>query len=181
MDRTAWTQKRSSMEHPQCTCGRLVAPGLQMLTRRGTVRAASEGPGDLAALGVWPSFLVLPSCRQASHRTENLLLTKTVPFSNCSDFVLFGTSVGFTLVYRDTLILQEMARLNKPNQSSIWRIWRCCNCTSCRAKMSLRLNKHMSSRLPVCSSKHARKSFLKHSEEEQWGKTMYAVLKMSVC
>ena len=29
--------KRSSMEHPQCTCGRLVMPGLQMLTRRGTL------------------------------------------------------------------------------------------------------------------------------------------------
>lgn len=29
--------KCSSMEHPQCTCGRLVMPGLQMLTRRGTL------------------------------------------------------------------------------------------------------------------------------------------------
>lgn len=43
-------------------------------------RAATEGAGwplALRVLGIWPLFLALPSCYQASHRTENLL-TKTV-------------------------------------------------------------------------------------------------------
>lgn len=41
-------------------------------------RAASKGPDNQGVLGVWPLFLALPSCYQASHRTENLLLRKTV-------------------------------------------------------------------------------------------------------
>lgn len=41
-------------------------------------RASSEGPVDPGVLGIWSVFLALPSCYQTSHRTEKLLLTKTV-------------------------------------------------------------------------------------------------------
>lgn len=115
---------------------------------------------------------------QASPQDRKIFWQRLFPFSTYYDFVLFGTSVGFTLVQRDSWFEGKKVRLDRPNQSSIWRIWWCCNCTSCRAKMSLPLNKHTSSWLPVCCWKHARKSFLKHSKEEQWGGGgAYAVLK----
>lgn len=48
--------KRSSMEHPQCTCGRLVMPGLQMRTHRGTLELHLKGRLTLAqrVLRIWP-------------------------------------------------------------------------------------------------------------------------------
>lgn len=48
--------KRSSMEHPQCTCGRLVMPELQMVTHR----AASEGPVDPGPKS-WGNLVVITS------------------------------------------------------------------------------------------------------------------------
>lgn len=48
--------KRSSMEHPQCTCGRLVMPGLQMLTPQRDGRVSS-GPVDP---GVWGISTLIP-------------------------------------------------------------------------------------------------------------------------
>lgn len=133
-------------------------------------RAASWRAGRPLAFG---DFGPRPSpslpANQASPQDRKIFWQRLFPFSTYYDFVLFGTSVGFTLVQRDSWFERKKARLDRPNQSSIWRIWWCCNCTSCRAKMSLPLNKHMSSWLPVCCWKHARKSFLRHSKEEQWG------------
>lgn len=145
-------------------------------------RAASKGAG-----WPWPSeFLgnstLIPSTLVSGVRIQSSLHAarlptgqkifwqRLFPFSNDYDFVLFGTSVGFMLVLRDSLIVEKKAKLDRPNQSSIWRIWWCCNCTSCRAKMSLPLNKHTSSWLPVCSCKHARKSFLSTQKKNNRGK-----------
>lgn len=63
------------MERPQCTCGCLVMPGLQMLAHRGTVELYLKG---WSTLELWEFDRYSSSCPQASPQDANLLLTKTV-------------------------------------------------------------------------------------------------------
>lgn len=193
MDSTAWTQNALPWNTHKCTCGRLVMPGLQMLNHRETLELHLKGRLTLALWVFWGNSALISSTHVSGVRIQSSLPAarlptgqkiswqRLFPFSNDYDFVLFGTSVGFMLLSRDPLIAEKKAKLDRPNQSSIWRIWWCCNCTSCRAKMSLPLNKHTSSWLPVCSCKHARKSFLSTQKKNNRGKkTVCSFKKRSV-
>lgn len=88
---------------------------------QGDSRAVSEGPVDSSPLrccnfGSY-SWHSLPPAREGQKILQRLFL-----FSDYNGFVLFGTSGGIMLVYRDSLIVKKKERLDRPNQSSIWTI-----------------------------------------------------------
>lgn len=68
-----------------------------------------------SALCVFENLALIPNPLPAA-TTGQKTLQRLVPFGDDYSFVLFGTSVGIMLVYRDCW------RLNRPNQSSIWTI-----------------------------------------------------------
>lgn len=107
----------------KCTCGRLVMPGLQMLNHRGTLELHLKGRLTLVLLSFFggnsaliPSTLVfgeriqssLPAARPPTG--QKISWQRLFPFSNDYDFVLFGTSIGFMLLSRDSLIAEKKGK-----------------------------------------------------------------------
>lgn len=139
--------KRSSMEHPQCTCGRLCYAWTTDADPQRDIRAASV----FFCFVFWrigPSLSLLA----ATEGQRILFLQRLFPFSDYYDFVLFGTSVGFTLVQRDSLIVERKARLDWTDQTNP-ASGRCDDAVLVlpAGQRCHFLKKHTSSWLPVCS------------------------------
>ncbi|KAM7370588.1 hypothetical protein PAMP_010120 [Pampus punctatissimus] len=84
------------MEHPQCTCGRLVMPGLQMLIHRGTLELHLKGRLTLAleerndwtmSIFVSGEEAVYMSLRPSESATYNVTQSKNTALtvSTCDD------------------------------------------------------------------------------------------------